>query len=90
MWHYECLQPHHYGDQRAHNTLRTDYAHSLFDPSLQVAITWQPIHLQQQNKKQMPYSQYLCNFTQLYIGACVVYVITLTNEVQPSLPGRYR
>lgn len=37
------------------------------------------------NKK--PYSQYLCNSTQLYMGACAVYVITLTNEMQPLLPG---
>lgn len=37
------------------------------------------------NKK--PYSQYLCNSTQLYMGACAVYIITLTNEMQPLLPG---
>lgn len=40
--------------------------------------------------KRMPYSQYLCNLTQFYIGACVFYIITLTNEVQPLLPGWYR
>lgn len=34
----------------------------------------------------MPYSQYFCNFTQLYLGACVIYIITLINVVQSFAP----
>lgn len=40
-----------------------------------------------QNVKQIPYFRYLCNVTQLYIGACVIYIIILTNEAQSLLPG---
>lgn len=38
------------------------------------------------NVKQMPNVQYVCNITQLYNGACVLYIIILTNEVQSLLP----
>ncbi len=91
LLHNWYLQLHHSGGQKTHNTLRPDYAHSLLDPSLQVAFKdKQFICNNGQNVKQMPYSQYLCNFKQLYIGACVVYIMILTNDVQPLLPGWYR
>lgn len=72
-----------------YKTYTWDWLYINFNHSFPTGSHHMTTHLlssNKQNVKQIPDSHYFCNITQLYIGACAVYVITHTNALQPFAP----